>query len=68
MIKAFQPNLQTVMGQRLKLLHQNLAQYQYLYYEQRHSVFHGDKVWLQKYLQQTKLAVQIIPKTEVVQI
>ena len=56
------------MGQSLKSLQQNLAQYQYLYYEQHHLVFHGDKVWLQKYLQQTKLAVRIIPRTEVVQI
>jgi hypothetical protein len=66
MTKSFQPNLQTVMGQSLKLLQQNLAQFQYLFFEQRHLVFHGDKVWLLKYLQQTKLAVQIIPKTEVV--
>ena len=56
------------MGQSLKSLQLNLAQYQYLYYEQRHSVLHGDQVWLQKYLQQTKLAVRIIPRTEVVQI
>ena len=66
MTKAFQLNLQTVMGQSLKLLQQNLAQFQYLFYEQRHSVLHGDQVWSQKYLQQTKLAVQIIPRTEVV--
>ena len=66
MTKSFQPNLQTVMGQSLKLLQQNLAQFQYQFFEQRHSVLLGDQVWLQKYLQQTKLAVQIIPRTEVV--
>ena len=68
MTKAFQLNLQTVMGQSLKLLQRNLAQFQYLYFEQRHLVFHGDQVWSQKYLQQTKLVIQIIPKTEVVPI
>jgi len=66
MTKSFQSNSQTVMGQSLKLLQQNLAQFQYLFFELRHLVFHGDKMLLQKYLQQTKLAVQIIPRTEVV--